>query len=66
MWLRKKKLKSLIRFHSANKIYKYTEAQCGVGWGGVGERWRVGVEGGRKKEKKKDPKETIGQVETKE
>ena len=37
-----------------------------MGWGGVGERWRVGVEGGRKKEKKKDPKETIGQVETKE
>ena len=29
MWLRKKKLKSLIRFHSANKIDNYNRLGCG-------------------------------------
>ena len=47
---RKKKLKSLIRFHSANKIYKYTEAQCGVGWGGGA----VAGRGGGWKEERKE------------
>jgi len=54
MWLRKKrfkkKLKSLIRFHSASKIDNFNRG------GGTGE--------GREKKKKKNPKESTEQVKT--
>ena len=46
MSLRKKKLKSLIRFHSANKIDNYNR----------------GGKKGEKKEKRKNPKESTEQT----
>ena len=48
MWLRKKKLKSLIRFHSANKIDNYNR----------------GGRKGKKKKKNKNPKESTEHVKT--
>jgi len=52
MWPRKKEkknLKSLIRFHSANKLDSYN---------------RGGKRKKKKKERKKNPKESTGQVKT--